>query len=210
MDNDDDEDEDDALRPLPVDADVAFDPMDPVLQDDQVDMEINVALDELLGLRGPVTTLVRNLLWLLAFNATYLGIFGFVPKTVGSVIYSSIFNTTLCGDALKFIPYVSSADKNQTTVVSILSALEQESNNSNTTFKLSDFAAVTLGYLSIASFIVMSRYGFLFVQKGGKIFGRNSLSVAQNRDEATNLQRVQRDNNNQEDLDEDVNDLEAE
>jgi len=209
--DEDDNDENDAMPPLgQPPRGVAFDPLDPVLQDDQVDMEINVALDELLGLRGPVTTLVRNLLWLLAFNATYLGIFGFVPKTVGSVIYSSIFNTTLCGDALKFIPYVTSVDKNQTTVVSILSALEQESNNSNTTFKLSDFAAVTLGYLSIASFIVMSRYGLLFVQKGGKIFGRNPLSVAQNRDEATNLQRVQRDNNNQEDLDEDVNDLEAE
>ena len=155
-------------------------------------MEINVALDELLGLRGPISTLVRNLLWLLAFNATYLGIFGFVPKTVGSLIYSSIFNTTLCDNVLNSIPYVSSIDKNQTTVVSLLSRLEEESNNRNTTFKLSDFATVTLGYLSIASFVVLVRYGLIVVQKGGRIFRRNSLTAAQNnRDEAPNLQRVQ-------------------
>lgn len=43
--------------------------VDPILQEDQVDMEINVALDELLGLRGPISSLLRNLLWLLVFNA---------------------------------------------------------------------------------------------------------------------------------------------
>jgi E3 ubiquitin-protein ligase MARCH6 len=93
---------------------------------------------------------------------------------------------------LKSIPYVSSIDKNQTTVVSLLSRLEEESNNRNTTFKLSDFATVTLGYLTIASFVVLVRYGLIVVQKGGRIFRRNSLTAAQNnRDEAPNLQRVQ-------------------
>lgn len=138
------------------------------------DMEINVALDELLGLRGPISTLVRNLLWLLAFNATYLGIFGFVPKTVGSVIYSSFFNTTLCDNVLKSIPYVSSEDKNRTTVVSLLLSLEEESANKNTTFKLSDFATVTLGYLSMACFIVLSRYAIIAVQKAGRRFQNDS------------------------------------
>lgn len=141
-------------------------------------MEINVALDELLGLRGPMSTLVRNLLWLLAFNATYLGIFGFVPKTVGSLIYSSFFNTTVCDNILKTVPYISSEDENRTTVVSLLTSLEEESVNKNTTFKLSDFATVTLGYLSMACFIVLGRYVILAFQRAGKTLENDDPTTA--------------------------------
>jgi len=197
MDNDDDgNDEDDVLPPFqppggePIDNGVAFDPMDPVLQDDQVDMEINVALDELLGLRGPLSTLVRNLLWLLAFNATYLGIFGFVPKTVGTVMYASFFNTTFCENALKSMPYVASEDQNRTTVVGLLLSLEQQSVNRNATFKLSDFAIVILGYLSMACFIVLSRYAIIAIQKGGKTFENNSPNTGQNLNIAPDFGRL--------------------
>jgi E3 ubiquitin-protein ligase MARCH6 len=138
-------------------------------------MEINVALDEMLGLRGPFSALIRNMLWLLAFNATYLGIFGFVPKTVGSVAYSGIFNTTFCLNVVKAVPFVYSEDQNQTTVMSVLSRLEEESNERSTTFKLSDVATVILGYLSIASLIVLTRYATVIFQKMGQKFGRNSL-----------------------------------
>ncbi len=153
-------------------------------------MEINVALDELLGLRGPMSTLVRNLLWLLAFNATYLGIFGFVPKTVGSVIYSSFFNTTVCDNILKSVPYISSEDENRTTVVSLLASLEEESVKRNTTFKLSDFATVTLGYLSMACFIVLSRYVILAAQRAGKSLENDDTTTSgQNSNEAADVRR---------------------
>ena len=50
-----------------------FEPLEPVMnREEPVDMEMNVALDELLGLRGPFGALLRNLLWLLAFNVTSL------------------------------------------------------------------------------------------------------------------------------------------
>ena len=101
-------------------------------------MEINVALDELLGLRGPISTLVRNLLWLLAFNATYLGIFGFVPKTFGTVMYGTFFNTTLTDNVLKSIPFVASDDLNRTTVATLLIALEDESAKRNTSVTCSN------------------------------------------------------------------------
>jgi len=206
--DDDDNDEDDAPLPFqPPGAGHMDGLMDPILQDDQVDMEINVALDELLGLRGPISTLVRNLLWLLAFNATYLGIFGFIPKTVGSMIYSSVFNTTLCDNVLKSIPFVSSEDKNRITVISLLSSLEEESANQNTAFKLSDFATVTLGYLSVACFIVLSRYAMIAVQKAGKAF-ENDLPIAgQNLNEAPELPRAQRIQNMMGGLGEGMNDL---
>ena len=169
-------------------------------------MEINVALDELLGLRGPMSTLVRNLLWLLAFNATYLGIFGFVPKTVGSVIYSSFFNTTLCGNVLKAIPFVASDDLNRTTVITLLASLEEESVNKNTTFKLSDFATVTLGYLSMALFIVLSRYAMLAAHRAGKRFENESPTVDQNLNVAAELQRRRRNQMMEGRLGEDLND----
>lgn len=139
-------------------------------------MEINVALDELLGLRGPLSTLVRNLLWLLAFNATYLGIFGFVPKIVGSAVYSTIFNTTVCDKVLKSVPYYHSEDENQTTVHSVLLLVEEESAVQNTTFKLSHFAVVSLGYLSIAAAILLIRNGFLVSRKLAEQFGRNAAA----------------------------------
>jgi E3 ubiquitin-protein ligase MARCH6 len=139
------------------------------------DMEINVALDELLGLRGPLSLLVRNLLWLLAFNATYLGIFGFIPKTVGFVVLG-FFNTTAVEKAIKLIPYVDSENENRTTVVSILSKIEKESETRQTTFKLSDFATVTLGYLSIAACIVSIKYGLFFFRKAGQRFGIDSYA----------------------------------
>jgi len=47
-------------------------------------MEFQLALDELLGFRGPVSALLRNFCLFLAFVATYLGLFGFVPYQLGS------------------------------------------------------------------------------------------------------------------------------
>ena len=47
-------------------------------------MEFQLALDELLGFRGPVGALLRNLFFFLAFITTYLGLFGFVPYQLGS------------------------------------------------------------------------------------------------------------------------------
>ena len=53
-------------------------------QEEEVDVEFQVALDELLGLRGPIGALIRNVLWLLAFILFYLGVFGFLPHRIGT------------------------------------------------------------------------------------------------------------------------------
>jgi E3 ubiquitin-protein ligase MARCH6 len=128
-------------------------------------MEINVALDELLGLRGPLSTLVRNLLWMLAFNATYLGIFAFIPRTVGSAIYAGVFNTTACSGLLKKLPYVYSENPDNVTVMGLLSSLNEESYRLDTSFRLPDLTTVTLGYFSMALAIVFIRYSWLFAHK---------------------------------------------
>ena len=50
--------------------------------------EIQIALDELLGVRGPLSLLVRNIMWLLAFNGAYIGLLAFIPISIGSTIYT--------------------------------------------------------------------------------------------------------------------------
>ena len=129
-------------------------------------MEINVALDELLGLRGPLSTLVRNLLWLLAFNATYLGIFAFIPRTVGSaIIYAGVFNTTASSGLLKKLPYIYSESPDNATVMGLLSSLNEESSRLDTSFRLPDLTIVTLGYFSMALVIVFIRYSWLLAHR---------------------------------------------
>lgn len=58
-------------------------------EDDFEHMEINIALDELLGLRGDFVVLFRNVSWLLAFNGAYLGLFAFIPYTLGNTFLLS-------------------------------------------------------------------------------------------------------------------------
>jgi len=50
--------------------------------------DLDVAMDELLGLRGPGWVLFHNVLWLLTFNGLYLCVTVFAPTTVGAVILS--------------------------------------------------------------------------------------------------------------------------
>ena len=58
--------------------------------DEMEDGEVHIAINELLGLHGPVTSLIRNILWLLAFNGAYIIVFAFLPYSLGSTIYSMV------------------------------------------------------------------------------------------------------------------------
>jgi len=66
--------------------------------------DLNVALDELLGLRGPGWVLFHNVLWLLTFNGLYLCIALFFPTSVGGL---SISLASRCMEALFGIVLVS-------------------------------------------------------------------------------------------------------
>jgi E3 ubiquitin-protein ligase MARCH6 len=127
-------------------------------------MEINVALDELLGLRGPISSLLRNLLWLLVFNAVYLGFFAFIPRTIGSVVFSNMLNTTVFHSAVDRIPAIhAGSDEDLLSLKTAISQVNEESNNLNTVFRLPDFASVNLGYLFCAALIIMLRLGWILI-----------------------------------------------
>ncbi|RLO09324.1 hypothetical protein DYB28_001659 [Aphanomyces astaci] len=73
--------------------------------DDMDHMEINIAMDEVIGFRGPPYILLRNVSWFLAFNGAYLGIFAFVPYTLGSTIVATVAKCVhhIVGDPLSML-----------------------------------------------------------------------------------------------------------
>lgn len=143
--------------------------MNAIPPDDGPDVDMNIALDELLGVRGPVGGVFRNLLWLLAFNTVYLGFFTFTPRVLGTAIISVCFNTTKTVDPASNETAVAevASTASPASFYGILSAVEVESERQSTTFRLPDLATVTLGYFTCALVVLFMRLLWLFSQKIG-------------------------------------------
>lgn len=115
-------------------------------------------MDELIGLRGPVSALLRNLLWLLAFNAAYTGIFGCIPYVIGRFWYSrlSAFSriveaSTFLFQKVFFSLFVFDETLGpQLNATDVLLKLNATSHKSEIMLKPSDVASMTLGYFSLA------------------------------------------------------------
>jgi E3 ubiquitin-protein ligase MARCH6 len=111
-------------------------------------MEINVALDELLGFRGPLLALIRNLLWLLVFNTAYIGVFAFTPLKCGSTVYEILsrrlthFTAVLPGNLWE-------------NLITSMQELEKKSNESNLIYQPSQIAKMGLGYASFSILIFL-------------------------------------------------------
>jgi E3 ubiquitin-protein ligase MARCH6 len=139
-------------------------------QDDAIDMDINIALDELFGVRGPLLVVARNLLWLLSFNAVFLGFFAFVPRTVGVAMSSIFINTTytvspnIPGNSTdEIMAYFNISGSFQ--LVNAWRAIDAESMRHNATLRLHDISTITLGYFSLAVAVILFRYLWVISQK---------------------------------------------
>jgi E3 ubiquitin-protein ligase MARCH6 len=131
---------------------------------EEVDMgDINLALDELLGLRGPLSVLIRNVCWLLAFNTTYLGLFAFIPKNVGVSMHSLVLNRTYFADWM--YNATATVEDEECLFPKLVGAMNAESERLNTTLRLPDLATITLGYLSLALMVVIIQLGVSFYSK---------------------------------------------
>ena len=113
-------------------------------------------MDELIGLRGPLSALLRNLLWLLAFNAAYTGIFGCIPYVIGCFWYSRLSSfsgivNTFIQRVLFFVFVMDEGLAPHLNATVILKDLDIASEKINRMLKPSDVALMTLGYLSLAS-----------------------------------------------------------
>jgi E3 ubiquitin-protein ligase MARCH6 len=126
-----------------------------------MDMDINIALDELLGVRGPLSAVIRNLMWLLAFNTVYIGFFVSGPKLLGVGFVSMFSNKTDIGmnstDSFAF--------PTNSAVLDVLNAIEAVSLRENTIFRLSDLISVTLGNLLCAAIILFFRCLWILSKK---------------------------------------------
>lgn len=141
----DDQDEDDV-----VDEEDMEDDVDAGV-DDAMDVELHVALDELLGIRGPITVLLRNILWLLAFNCAYLGLFAFIPFSIGSSILASVrrnVDSPMLHAALELVP------QGLRQVVDDFSTTAAKEDH---TLQLPDLGTIALGYLVMSCMIFMWR-----------------------------------------------------
>ena len=126
---------------------------------------MHVALDELLGLRGPLSSLIRNLLWLLAFNTAYLALFAFIPHSTGISTHS--FLRTFFSHGERILTQSRIFEKLQVLAPVFLKNLRlpitdkmtvimgKESTRVDSLFNFSDIATITLGYLSIASTVLL-------------------------------------------------------
>ncbi|KAL7513840.1 hypothetical protein ACHAXN_011071 [Cyclotella atomus] len=149
------------------------DPDDP---DDAMDVEINLALDELLGLRGPVFAVIRNLLWLLVFNTAYIGIFALLPSSFGVAIYMVSTKLRLLQRTLDVLPGFES-------VANILVSLNDKSKETNLIFQPSDIGHIGLGYLTFAcSVFFVQMVAYFTLRRGtdrpGEDSGRKKLLAA--------------------------------
>ena len=127
--------------------------------------DIHVALDELLGLRGPLTGLLRNLIYLLAFNLLYLGIFASFPRSVGAKVFSFISNFEL---TVKFLNWLAAIRYGRISLSGILASLNTESSKRNPILQLPDLAAMTFGYFFFGFMIFALRSClafFMYVKK---------------------------------------------
>lgn len=120
-------------------------------------MEVNIAINELLGFRGPLLALIRNLLWLLVFNTAYLGVFAFAPSKFGGSMYTIISMIMSLPTIQNIIPNNSTSIVGQVwngTVVSI-HELEKKSKELDLIYQPGQIAKMGIGYVSFAILIFM-------------------------------------------------------
>ncbi len=131
-----------------------FEPMNEPINQDAFpdDMEMNLALDELLGVRGPFSALIRNILWFVAFVMTYLGVFAFVPRFVGSYVYKRLLTTIFWWSSR------TDTDKFEFWVLRMFDELNSETERLERTLKLNDVVLILLGYIAMALAIAVIHF----------------------------------------------------
>jgi hypothetical protein len=120
---------------------------------DAMDMELHVAVDELLGVRGPIHVLLRNLLWLLAFNAAYLGLFAFVPFSIGTSVLSAMRHYVHLGASTDTSPEAWEQPGLIRNMVVVLAEISKTAADEGHTLQLPDLGTIALGYLVISLII---------------------------------------------------------
>ncbi|TFJ85721.1 hypothetical protein NSK_003226 [Nannochloropsis salina CCMP1776] len=116
--------------------------------DADMDVELHVAVDELMGVRGPFVYLVRNILWLVAFNGAYLGLFAFIPYSVGAAVVGAAekyVETPLGICTLRFLV--------PRSICKLAAEVCQAAAAEEHTLQLPDLGVILLGYLLMSAMV---------------------------------------------------------
>lgn len=153
----DDEEEEDA-NPRRDNFEPQFEPLNNQGVDQGInpdDMEVNLALDELLGLRGPLGAMIRNILWFMVFIVVYLGLFACLPRFVGKAFYRRLFvNSTIVPSFVQNSSYWNATEPGSYGMLQLVDELNAESHRLNRTLQLNDLTLLVLGYVALASVIL--------------------------------------------------------
>ena len=106
--------------------------------DDEAEMQM--ALDELIGFRGPWHIAFRNVMWLLLFNAIYIGIFAFIPYNIGLSTQLAVyyyFHPTFDWIQTHYVP---------STLINTVQEYIQLSNQSKNDLQLLTLITISLGF----------------------------------------------------------------
>ena len=124
-------------------------------------------IDEIIGLRGPISSLVRNLLWFLAFNTSYLGMFARLPRLVGGLTFHQYSRSKIISrffsiafEHILLLPFVKFIDDSESkaTLDKVFTLLREETMKRDNILRPDDVGKLVLGYISIAqSVFIMQR-----------------------------------------------------
>ena len=146
-------------------------------------------IDELIGLRGPLSSLFRNLIWFVAFNTSYLGVFVYIPSIMGSVTDSHFSRSRLLSylSSIFFkyallLPFASFSNDEDTPadLQRVLALLDKKAKSRNNVLKPNDIGYVFLGCLMLVSLIFLMHAMVEHYQKYSKELARSSSQRSNN------------------------------
>lgn len=130
-------------------------------------------VEQIIGLRGPIGDLFRNLSWLLAFQTTFIAIFICIPKAIGSLAFNQfILRYTYVSAFLHFffkrVLFVcfdlNSKEGNPMDFAYFVKVMSDANEERNSLLQPHDMAKVAFGYifLAVVAFVLQ---GFLWCYK---------------------------------------------
>jgi len=163
-----DENDNDGLDPQ-------FEPLNPGFAAEEEPMdEGHVPIDQLIGIRGPISALLRNLFLLLLFITTYLGMFLCLPHAIGTSAFGRFSRITPFVKLTQFIGelflfpglawnkflfasfrYKSNNEENIQNFEHVIAVFKAKSDGDRSLLQLTDLALIALGYFTISAIVFL-------------------------------------------------------
>jgi E3 ubiquitin-protein ligase MARCH6 len=112
--------------------------------------------ENLIGLRGPLSTVLRNLIWILAFQTSFIFLFCCIPCIVGSISFSILSKNALIGTVTNFIATkalyltfdLKSRDGAPMDWIQTIRIMNEENERLQTLIQPRDVSMIVFGYLT--------------------------------------------------------------